>query len=1185
MLKRSLAFICAAVMAGPAAAQSSCLDWGSEFLDVLPNGTIRTSVAASTPDGPVLFVGGRFSKVGAKTASNVAYWTGTEWGTMEPAIRVNHGTTVNAMAYYDDDGPGPNPPSLFIGGFFNHIGGVDTTHIARWDGTSWSAVGGGLNLAVNGLCVFDDDGPGPGLPSLYAVGPFDFGGGNLAVMARWNGTAWTPIYGTSGGVNALTVYDGELIAGGAFTSIGGVTASGIARWNGQTWRPMGMGIGPNIVGVKCFAEHDDGTGRALYVAGRFEAAGGTPVNSIAKWNGEWSPVGDGIRDGSSTATINSLASFDDGAGPRLYAGGTFRPAPGYEVDRFAVWDGQTWAQAATVSSSIEHLTTFDTDGVRSLLVFGPFSNLAGLRAKFMAERREQRWMVRGQSFPAEQESATIFELGTFDLGSGPRLFASGSFRFAGPIAADSIAQWDGRAWAPLGIPDDGTTATAYAMHQFPAGAGNPVYFGGGFEHVRLDGETHAVRGIGAWDGANWSPVEAGLSSGGLSSRAVLALQGFNDGSGEKLFLGGQFAGTVGRPLNHVARYTDDGWESFDTDGLPNTVRSAVYFDDGTGSALYVGGWFKSAGGDAACGVAKWDGTRWVPVGDNLAGNQRVFSLAVFDDGSGPALYAAGEFDVAGNPGVCRNVARWNGTVWEPLDVGIFTHSGGRVNKLLVFDPGTGPALYAVLNRLYRWTGTTWVDASGVLTGSITDICLYDPDSSGPEPAWLATVGNFTRTGTNGLATNVATWDGTRWYALGSGIGTGATTIGVFDDGSGVPKIVVAGNALREAGGQPVSKIAIWNRASWSPMGTGIQSNSSQSIDTITTFDDGNGPALYVGGVFAMAGGLQVDRIARWDGTAWSRPPGVIGGVYSLRILDGPSGPEFIACGGFSSASGLAAPNVIAWDESGWHLLADGLNAGVSAFAVFDPDGAGAAPPELYAGGSFAASGPHAVSGIARWTGSGWAPVGGAIGGSSSASVVTFALFDDGTGEALYAGGGFSTAGGVPAVSLARWNGSAWSAVGSGPRRDDGSFGSISRLFVHDDGGGPALYAAGRFASMDGVPASNIARWNGVEWSALGSGVNADAYAMASFEHEGELALVVGGAFRTAGDRDSPLIATWKACENPVCPGDWDGSGGVDGDDIGAFFADWQMGDADIDQSGGTDGDDITYFFERWQAGC
>ncbi len=54
---------------------------------------------------------------------------------------------------------------------------------------------------------------------------------------------------------------------------------------------------------------------------------------------------------------------------------------------------------------------------------------------------------------------------------------------------------------------------------------------------------------------------------------------------------------------------------------------------------------------------------------------------------------------------------------------------------------------------------------------------------------------------------------------------------------------------------------------------------------------------------------------------------------------------------------------------------------------------------------------------------------------------------------------------------------------------------------------------------------------------------------------------------------------------PTCPADWDGSGGVDGDDIGAFFIDWQAGDADIDESGGTDGDDITYFFGRWETGC
>ncbi len=68
----------------------------------------------------------------------------------------------------------------------------------------------------------------------------------------------------------------------------------------------------------------------------------------------------------------------------------------------------------------------------------------------------------------------------------------------------------------------------------------------------------------------------------------------------------------------------------------------------------------------------------------------------------------------------------------------------------------------------------------------------------------------------------------------------------------------------------------------------------------------------------------------------------------------------------------------------------------------------------------------------------------------------------------------------------------------------------------------------------------------------------------------------------AGD---DLSFTVNAGGPPTCPADWDGSGGVDGDDITAFFTDWQMGDADIDRSGGTDGDDITVFFDHWQTGC
>ncbi|MFZ4573311.1 MAG: hypothetical protein ACOYN0_02870 [Phycisphaerales bacterium] len=52
-----------------------------------------------------------------------------------------------------------------------------------------------------------------------------------------------------------------------------------------------------------------------------------------------------------------------------------------------------------------------------------------------------------------------------------------------------------------------------------------------------------------------------------------------------------------------------------------------------------------------------------------------------------------------------------------------------------------------------------------------------------------------------------------------------------------------------------------------------------------------------------------------------------------------------------------------------------------------------------------------------------------------------------------------------------------------------------------------------------------------------------------------------------------------------CRADWDGSGGVDGDDVIAFFADWDVSDADYDGSGGTDGDDVIAFFSAWDRGC
>ncbi|MBL9001481.1 MAG: hypothetical protein JNK25_10140 [Phycisphaerae bacterium] len=57
-------------------------------------------------------------------------------------------------------------------------------------------------------------------------------------------------------------------------------------------------------------------------------------------------------------------------------------------------------------------------------------------------------------------------------------------------------------------------------------------------------------------------------------------------------------------------------------------------------------------------------------------------------------------------------------------------------------------------------------------------------------------------------------------------------------------------------------------------------------------------------------------------------------------------------------------------------------------------------------------------------------------------------------------------------------------------------------------------------------------------------------------------------------------------EPPPCPADFNQDGGIDGADVQAFYAKWELGllEADVNQDGGVDGADVQYFFEVWEAG-
>ncbi|MCC5823664.1 MAG: immunoglobulin domain-containing protein [Phycisphaerales bacterium] len=306
-----------------------------------------------------------------------------------------------------------------------------------------------------------------------------------------------------------------------------------------------------------------------------------------------------------------------------------------------------------------------------------------------------------------------------------------------------------------------------------------------------------------------------------------------------------------------------------------TVYALAVFDDGTGPALYAGGEFTVASGQVVNYIAKWDGSNWSPLTGSLGTgtNGRVKALTVFDDGTGAALYAGGVFALAGGQVVSR-IAKWDGTDWSPLFGPSGTGLNGLVEALTVFDDGTGEGLYA--GGLFTSAGGTTVN-------------------------------------------RIAKWDGTDWTPLtgpnGTGVNSQVLAMTVFDDGTG--EALYVGGFFLAAGGQTVNRIAKWDGSNWSPL-IGLGSTGvSDAVRTLTVFDNGASRALYAGGAFFLAGGQTVNRIAKWDGAAWSAltdsvGTGVNGLVEALTVLGNGTDAKLFVGGQFTTAAGQNANHIAAW---------------------------------------------------------------------------------------------------------------------------------------------------------------------------------------------------------------------------------------------------------------------------------
>jgi len=334
-----------------------------------------------------------------------------------------------------------------------------------------------------------------------------------------------------------------------------------------------------------------------------------------------------------------------------------------------------------------------------------------------------------------------------------------------------------------------------------------------------------------------------------------------------------------------------------------------------------------------------------------------------------------------------------------------------------------------------------------------------------------------------------------WHASSSLCGTNNDVLAATSwdpDGAGPlpPRIVVAGG-FGVAGRTQANGVATFDAASqsWSALDGGLA--TGDLVRALATSPSGERVA--VGNVMGGA-----ERILRWNGAAWSVLGTVSGSLDCVAIL--PNG-DIVAGGTFSAVDGLPIANLARWNGGSWASIGSLTSTRVHALCV-------ASNGDLIA----AAVTSGVVTDLTRWNGSTWTTF-----GTANSWVNT--IVERANGD-LFVGGFFLSIDGVNTSPVALWNGTSWSALGTGIATLYGA--AVDGMVVHPDG---SLYISGAFVMVGGIQAIGIARWNGVSWSSLGTGIDQRGLAL-TLAPDGN-GLVLGGNFLQAGGQRVERVAAWN----------------------------------------------------------
>jgi hypothetical protein len=787
---------------------------------------------------------------------------------------------------------------------------------------------------------------------------------------------------------------------------------------------------------------------------------------------------------------------------------------------------------------------------------------------------EAGWLP-GFPTPYLSNGAIINGMMTHDPdGDGPQpeqLIIAGFFSNVEGFSTSNFAVWDGETWSSTPV----IAPPSQAMTRY----NSEIVVGG--------------NGVSRWNGSSWIQIPSAPTS-------IRAMCEF----GGDLYVGGNFLSGTGPST--IAKWNGSSWSALGT-GLGGTSRS-VNALLATDAGLIVAGTFTTAGGVASQSAAIWTGSTWIPT----TGLSTGLSAPVLTEHQGEVYLCIGG----------TTAYRLNGTEWVALPIA----TSGIVG--LTSYGGDLYAMTSTLPPLQKWTGTGWEsipDVGGLGLGTSARIAVefgndlvvgskplvkWNPQESyrtlaiGPNASVVDAeefngdviiTGSFTIAGGK-RCNGIARFDGTTFHPMGQGVLTDQGGFGadlqVFNG-----ELYVCGDLYTVGRG-----VAKWDGSAWVRVGsTGFQvfemcvhENSLHAVGTGISSGVGrlNGGTWSSVGNFVTQTGTFPQAVAShagalhcagylWNGATWQGLQ-VPSGTWPRNVRGYMlHNAELYLLGEFGNSTGG-----IGRVEGGFLMPIPGNHNGYS------PTGQNVGGSlESYNGDMIAARLFYLVgqsaSGVVRHDGIRWSPLAGGVRGgvppmSSTFWYANFAKNIDGT---LWIGGHITHAGGQPSPYLARYRASAGPSITEHPLPIDACIGTDAVLqAAHDQTAGfEVRWRRNREPLEEGIALANGTVPVGVATTTLTlQGVQPG--------DEGEFDFVVTTLCGSAiSDRVQVGVLdagndTCRRC--PACPADYDQDGGVTGSDIGAFFVDFEQGEAcaDVDLDGGVTGADIGAFFLAYEAG-